>query len=55
MEYLEKDVELIWNRGVSYTEDDLVFDVILINENAEEIEVAMRLRGYFFCFRKLKL
>jgi WD40-like Beta Propeller Repeat len=32
-------VELKWTRGENYTEDDLLFDVILINEEAQQIEV----------------
>jgi Tol biopolymer transport system component len=36
---LTEDVELIWNSGENYVENDLLYDVFLINENAEEIEV----------------
>ena len=33
-------IELVWSIGEEYEDDDLLFDVIMINENAEEIEIA---------------
>ena len=47
------DVQLSWNRGDNYLEDDLTFDVFLINEHDEEIELAKDYQDTSFLLENL--
>ncbi len=47
------DVELTWSKGEAYQEDDLTYDVILINENAEEIVLVSDTRDTSFLLENL--